>query len=407
MTERIGRETGMGNPYRSREEVLRARRARRIRELRRRRKRQAMILWAVVTMIAVIAVILVMVGVTRKKREKKPEEDRITEEVQDSEKTEKTEGRGILRAAGADAVWKLHAETGIGSEAGDQEGTESGSSTEPRVYSYPEEGNSLEPGEDVRSTNAILVDMDNGSVLACRGEKERIVPASMTKILTLLVAAEHIEQPEDTFTITIEITDYSYRNDCSAAGFSVDETVTIEDLMYGTILPSGADAALGLATYVAGSQEAFVELMNQKLEALGLSETTHFTNCVGLYDVNHYTTAYDMAVIMNAVMENELCRKVMSAHTYTTSATEQHPEGIELSNWFLRRIEDKDTGGEVVCGKTGYVVQSGHCAVSYAVDHSGRNYICVTVNGGSNWYCIYDHVRLYKRFSEAGTEEEL
>ena len=99
-------------------------------------------------------------------------------------------------------------------------------------------------------------------------------------------------------------------------------------------------------------------------------------------------------------MDNELCREVMSAHTYTTSSTAVHPDGITISNWFLRRIEDKDTGGEVVCGKTGYVVQSGNCAVSYGVDASGNNYICATADSTNGWRCIYDHVALYKEFAE-------
>ena len=105
-----------------------------------------------------------------------------------------------------------------------------------------------------------------------------------------------------------------------------------------------------------------------------------------------------MAMIMEAAMNNSLCREVMSAHTYTTSVTEQHPEGITISNWFLRRIEDKDSGGEVVCAKTGYVIQSGNCAVSYAQDAEGEGYICVTADATSGWRCIYDHVAIYKQF---------
>ena len=155
------------------------------------------------------------------------------------------------------------------------------------------------------------------------------------------------------------MTVYCYENSSSDDCFVNEDTVYVKDLLYGTILPSGADAALGLAFYTAGSQEAFVELMNEKLEELGLSETSHFTNCVGIFDDNHYSTAYDMAVIMNAAIRNEICREVLCAHTYKTSLTEQHPEGILLSNWFLRRIEDKDTKAEVICGKTGYVIQSG------------------------------------------------
>lgn len=270
------------------------------------------------------------------------------------------------------------------------------------VYSASSTDDTRTPGEEIVSQYAIFIDIDNDIILSERNAYDRINPASMTKVLTALVAAEHLSEDDldSKFTIPIEITDYTFKNDCSNVGFDRDETVTVRDLMYGTILPSGADAALGLAYYIAGSEEAFVELMNEKLEALGLDDSAHFTNCIGLYDENHYCTIYDMAMMMEAAMDNELCREVMSAHTYTTSSTAVHPDGITISNWFLRRIEDKDTGGEVVCGKTGYVVQSGNCAVSYGVDASGNNYICATADSTSGWRCIYDHVALYKEFAE-------
>ncbi len=259
-------------------------------------------------------------------------------------------------------------------------------------------------GGEIVSENAVLIDLETDSIVAKKAEKERISPASMTKVLTVLVAAEHVTNLDDTFTITIDITDYSYVNDCSNVGFARDETVTVRDLFYGTILPSGADAAVGLATYVAGSHEEFVKLMNEKLDELGLSDTAHFTNCVGIYDEDHYCTVYDMAVIMKAAMDNELCREVMSAHTYTTSATIEHPEGITISNWFLRRIEDKDSGGEVLCGKTGYVVQSGNCAASYGISQSGKGYVCVTAHATSGWKCIYDHADIYRTYMDGAAK---
>lgn len=253
---------------------------------------------------------------------------------------------------------------------------------------------------DVISTHAILVDESTDRIIAAKGARERIMPASMTKVLTVLVAAEQIpeEKLDDTFTMTLEITDYAYVNDCSSVGFLDGEEVPIRDLFYGTAMHSGGDAALGLAYYVAGSQEAFVEMMNQKLDELGIADSTHFTNCVGLYDEAHYSTAYDMAVIMKAALQNDLCREVMSKHIYTTKPTAQHPEGIEISNWFLRKIEDKDTGGEVLCAKTGYVVQSKNCAVSYEMSAGKTPYICVTAGSTSSWRCIYDHVEIYNRY---------
>lgn len=271
---------------------------------------------------------------------------------------------------------------------------------EPKVYETHSTSDTLTLGEDdIVSEYAILIDVDSGEILAERNAHVRMNPASMTKILTALVAAEQAEDLDDKLTVTREITDYGYINDCSSAGFVIDERVSVRDLLYGTILPSGADAAVGLAVYVSGSQEAFVELMNERLKELGLSKTAHFTNCVGVFDENHYCTAYDIAMILEAAIDNEICREVMSTRIHTTEKTLQNPEGLELSNWFIRRIEDKDSGGKVLGGKTGYVAQSGNCAASFAALDNGRNLVCVTANASGKWRCIEDHVKLYKQFS--------
>lgn len=251
--------------------------------------------------------------------------------------------------------------------------------------------------DEVQSTYAILIDATNGQAICQKDGFVRINPASMTKIMTVLVAAEHLTEDDlkKQVTITVEDTDYCYKHDLSAVGFDIGEVVTVEDLFYGTILPSGADAAIALARYVAGDEATFIDMMNDKLSELGLSGTTHFTNCVGLFDDNHYSTCADMAMILKAAMENEYCCKVLSEHKYTTSLTTEHPEGILISNWFLRRIEDKDTNGLVVGAKTGFVNQSGSCAASYAVQNNGKGYFCVTAQAHSAWRCIYDQVDIY------------
>ena len=256
-------------------------------------------------------------------------------------------------------------------------------------------------GSELSSKYAIVIDLTGEAILAQKAADTIISPASMTKILTVLVAAEHItpEDLDDTIVIDLTITDYCYINECSVAGFNRDEAVTVRNLFYGTILPSGADAALGLATYVAGSHEAFVELMNEKVAELGLSETAHFTNCVGLYNKQNVCTVYDMALILRAAMENELCREVLTTKIYQIPASEEHPEGMTLSNWFLRRIEDYVPEGlEVIGAKTGYVSQAGSCAASIAQTEDGNYYICVTGNTNSSKQCVQDHVQLYKTF---------
>ncbi|MFT3983462.1 MAG: serine hydrolase [Lachnospiraceae bacterium] len=376
--------------------IRRSRRAQRMAEMRRNKQKQRllrMIFRKSVPFFMGAAIIVIFIfGIRNLFHKSAAASDFEPEKISAAE----TENTGMeIRAAGMESV----SENGAEQPAADAETEE-----EPALPVYYAEATDATAslGEDVISSQAILIDKGMNQIVAQRDAKTIINPASMTKILTILVAAEHVENLDDTFTITIDITDYSYTNDCSIVGFAEDETVTVRDLFYGTILPSGADAAIGLATYVAGSQEAFVELMNQKLYELGLSETAHFTNVVGIYDENHYCTVYDMAMILSAAVDNELCREVLSAHTYTTSSTEQHPDGITVSNWFLRRIEDKDSGGEVLCGKTGYVVQSGNCSASIALDADGNEYICVTVNSNSAWRCIYDHVAIYKQFLPQG-----
>lgn len=281
-----------------------------------------------------------------------------------------------------------------------QEEEQAQAAQEQKIYTAQTTDATTSVDDEVQSTNGIFIDLVTRNILFDREGHTKINPASMTKVLTVLVAAEHVTDWSDTFEITPEITNYSYVHGCSAVGFSNNEVVTVEDLFYGTVLSSGGDAALGLATYVAGSQEAFVDMMNEKLKELELADTAHFTNCIGLYDENHYCTVYDIAMILEATIENPQCREVLSTKNYITSSTPEHPEGIEISNWFLRRIEDKDTGGEVICGKTGFVAQSGSCAVSYGMDVTGNEYICATVNAHSPWRCIYDHVELYKRFAK-------
>ena len=321
-----------------------------------------------------------------------------TEQNNRTDSIESVEMSGVRNTSSSDSVNGSSVESDTGAPA---VAAASANAENTPIYNFESTSDTATIySEEVISTNAVLINESTDTIVASKGAKQRISPASMTKVLTVLVAAEHIaeEDLDDTFTMTLEITDYAYVNDCSSVGFLEGEKVTVRDLFYGTTLHSGGDAAVGLATYVAGSHEAFVDMMNEKLKALGLADSAHFTNCVGLYDDNHYCTVYDMAVIMKAAIQNDLCREFLSKHTYTTAPTKEHPEGIEISNWFLRRIEDKDTGGEVLCAKTGYVVQSKNCAVSYGTFADGVPYICVTAGSTSSWRCIYDHVEIYNRY---------
>lgn len=386
--------------YEDRDEEMerrrRERRHRQMEEMRRRKQRQKQmrrILGMILPVAGVILLFFIFRGLGKEKEQNVILDNQPANYIEETE----TENRAAESMVAENITTEI--EQSVSEEVNQNNGALPKDNH--MVYTAERTEKTAPPAEDVDSKYVILIDVEEGKILAERASKTRMIPASMTKVLTVLVAAEHVTDLDDTFTITPEITDFCFVNDCSNVGFEKNETVTVRDLFYGTVLPSGADAALGLAAYVAGSQEAFVKMMNDKLEELGLSDTAHFTNCIGLYDENHYCTVYDMAMIMKAAMDNEICREVLSAKTYNTSSTEQHPEGMLLSNWFLRKIEDKDAGGEVIGGKTGYVVQSHNCAVSLARDADGKEYICVTGDAYSGWRCIYDHVELYKKYMTA------
>ena len=363
--------------------------------MRRKKERQKRMLFAVGILIFVL---LCIGGISalRKSDDNEEEVARVDQatisEINDGNAENANEPEGFL-----DVSQENQSSEGVAPAA------ETNSVINSEAYQFKADAATSLNSPEVTSTYALMVDLSKKEIVAQKNAYDRINPASMTKILTLLVASEHVSNLDDTFTMTLDITDYAYVNDCSSVGFLDGEVVTVKDLLYGTILPSGGDAAVGLATYVAGSQEAFVEMMNQKIAELGLADSAHFTNCVGLYDENHYCSIYDMAVMLEAAMENDLCRQVLNTRSYTTSLTEQHPEGITVSNWFMRRIEDKEMGGTILGAKTGYVVQSGNCAASCYERSDGTEFICVTADAHSSWRAIYDHVAAYNIYAAGNT----
>lgn len=255
-------------------------------------------------------------------------------------------------------------------------------------------------GSDIYSKNILFAYADDLSVIAERNCTERCFPASTTKIMTALVASEIATDLDSTFTMTYEITDPLYKEEATVAGFLSGETITVKDMLYGTILPSGGDAALGLAIKLCGSEKDFVKLMNKKAKELNLKDT-HFTNCTGLFDNDHYSNACDLAVIMKEALKCDLIREIMSTVNYTTSITPQHPEGIVLqSTLFSYMYGTEPEIATITAGKTGYVSQSGYCFVTAGSNKEGREYICVTLAGAQRWPSVFDQINMYKKFAE-------
>lgn len=256
-------------------------------------------------------------------------------------------------------------------------------------------------GKEYDAKNAILINADQNEIIAYNGERYRMYPASLTKVMTLIVAVENIEDMHDTVLITDRMVTPYIEQDASRAGFLPGETPSVEALLYGMILNSGADAASAIAHYVAGSEKKFVELMNDKAEEMGLY-ATHFTNVVGLHDPKHYSTAEDMAMILKYAIGNKTCKKILSAYEYKVPETEQNPEGLTFtSTLFTRMYGDEMEGVKILGGKTGFTDKAGNCIESFAVVN-GETYILVLCGGTTNWNMVYDTLSAYSVYCVGG-----
>ena len=244
----------------------------------------------------------------------------------------------------------------------------------------------------------ILIDRETDSILAEKGSKEKIYPASLTKIMTALVAIENLSDLDEEIYLSHENFDGLYEQQASMAGFSPGEVVSLRDLLYGDLLSSGAECAKTLAIEVSGSEDAFVQQMNDRAKELGLSNT-HFTNAYGFHDSNHYSTAKDVATLLNKALENETFREIFLTSSYVTKPTEFNPEGILLESTLFSKMDTPYfEGGQILGGKTGYTDEAGLCLASLG-EKNGKEYILVTAgaNGGPDTepYHITDAFSIY------------
>ena len=224
---------------------------------------------------------------------------------------------------------------------------------------------------DINSEYYYLEDLDTGSVLLDEGSTQRMFPASLTKMMTAIVALENIPDPEN---VTIEITRTTLAGlieaSANRAGYWYGDTPTALDLIYGVLLPSGADCCRALALYVSGSEEAFVDLMNQKAAELGMNDT-HFVNTTGLHDDDHYSTCRDLAKLLKYCMQNETFMEVIHTRKYVSTPVKTYPDGLSMDNYVLFYLDEYDPAWDThfsipgfIGGKGGYTIEARHCLAS-------------------------------------------
>ncbi|MCF6459843.1 D-alanyl-D-alanine carboxypeptidase family protein [Clostridium sp. Cult3] len=228
-----------------------------------------------------------------------------------------------------------------------------------------------------------VMNRENKNIEYEKNSNSRTYPASLTKIMTTIVALEHIENLSDIAPVDTDTYQTMVAKNSSMAGFYGKEAVTYRDLLYGTMLPSGGEAANSLAIHVAGSIEAFIKLMNEKALELGM-ENTHFTNVEGLDDDKQYTSAQDMAKLLDYALGNGDFRAIFTKKEFVTTKTLDHPNGINLKSTVLSKLEGiHQEGFEIIGGKSGTTSKAGQCWATLGTKNN-QEYICIVMGAPLN-----------------------
>ncbi|HZT07830.1 MAG TPA: LysM peptidoglycan-binding domain-containing protein [Chloroflexota bacterium] len=234
----------------------------------------------------------------------------------------------------------------------------------------PRKVRDLSPGL-ISAEHAVVVDDESGEILWAKDANTPVPPASLTKIVTALVTLDHANLTDN---VVVHV-DSRKMTDSTVMGLYPGEQLTVEDLLYGMMLPSGNDAALALAQYVAGTKESFADLMNEKVRSLGLTGS-HFVNPHGLDAAGHVASAYDMAMLAREGMRNPAFRSLAAARTYDTP----HGKGYSLSN--LNQLLWRYPGADGV--KIGFTDAAGRAIVGSAT-RDGHRVIVVALRSADTY----------------------
>lgn len=230
-------------------------------------------------------------------------------------------------------------------------------------------------GADITSETAVLMDAETGEVLFEKDMNKRMSPASVTKIMTGLLAVEQT-LPQEIITVSDAATDLPPGS--SYIALSPGERLSVKDALYALMLPSANDAANALAEHISGSQQGFVALMNHRAKEIG-AFNTNFENAHGLDSDNHKTTAYDLALITREAINNEDFLIYSGMGNYTMPATNIAAERGFVNQQYMLVDTSRFYNSDVIAGKVGYTRMAGHTMSTVAV-RDGRVLICVVMN---------------------------
>lgn len=226
---------------------------------------------------------------------------------------------------------------------------------------------------DISSKSAILYNLDSGEVLYEKNADDKVPIASLTKIMTALVSIENIKDLDSQIVLTSDDFQGLAEANAATAGFTKGEAVTYRDLLYGLLLPSGADAAKALARNVAGSEENLIKMMNEKVKKMDL-KSTHFSTVIGLDDDDNYSTAREVALIFKEALKNKDFKAIITTKHYTSSDGKLKFHSTIQSNAKKFEIDVP----YILGGKTGTTTDAGLCLATIA-KKSGTNYMLITL----------------------------
>lgn len=232
----------------------------------------------------------------------------------------------------------------------------------------------------INSRAYVVIDRNSNTILIAKNENQKKKMASTTKIMTALVVIEHCDLSD-----TVEISKKAANTGGSRLGLKTGDKITVYDLLYGLMMRSGNDAAVALAEYVAGSITDFANLMNEKAKTLGLSNT-HFVTPHGLDEDEHYTTAYELAILSNYAMNNEIFAKIVGTKNYTITIN-GYPKALTNTNELLGVLEG------VYGIKTGFTNGANRCLVT-CCKRGNMDIICVVLGADTKKYRTTDSIKL-------------
>ena len=236
---------------------------------------------------------------------------------------------------------------------------------------------------EVDAEAAAVFSIDDQMVIYSKNAYEQLYPASTTKVMTAILALKY-----GNLSDVVTVTDAAVITEAGAslANIKPGDQLTLEQLLYGLMLPSGNDAANAIAVHLAGSVDAFADRMNEEAERIGATGT-HFVNPSGLNDPDHYTTAYDLYLMFNEALTYPKFREVISTSSYTANYLDGTGASVSqtwmVSNKYINGEEETPAGLTVLGGKTGTTQAAGNCLVMASTAENGDEYISVVMKAGS------------------------